>query len=369
MTVKTLNLKNVGLPSGWDAAELTRLKLTDGTTYDDMVRDIDEALQIAGENLMQTHAAKLIHVTDEPTLEYGQGVKGGFTRITERGKGEGNRGETAGHMLPLVGWDAPLFWTFLFLKNARRRQLDEHVDNLITYTQDLFEQQVYARLFKREEETGEYFGLGASGFSVPFCDGGNGNIKYVPKPFAKRGGTFAATHDHFLRLDGINQDNLEAAVKHLWEHGMDGPYDLNIAYADLSAWTNTANVPGYIERPDPLVVYGANAEFAKVDDTYQGGIKTKYGFVRLNMTGRIPTNYWNVTKVYGADDMRNPLRVRVDAGRSVVTPELVVENVGTYPLQGAVPMIFFGVGVGEKREVAVNVLNAAAGEYVSPTIS
>ena len=45
MPVKTLNLKNVGLPSGWDATELTRLALTDGTTYDEMVRDIDEALQ------------------------------------------------------------------------------------------------------------------------------------------------------------------------------------------------------------------------------------------------------------------------------------------------------------------------------------
>jgi len=366
MPVKTLNLKNVGLPSGWDATELTRLALTDGTTYDEMVRDIDEALQMAGENLMQSYVANLIYVTDEPALEYGQGVKGGFTRITERGKGEGNRGQTGGHMLPLVGWDAPLFWTYLFLKSARRKQLDEHVDNLITFTEDVFEKEVYTRLFKMEEESGEYFGVGASGFSVPFCDGGTGAIAYTPKPYADRGGVFEATHNHFLRLDGINKPNLEAAIAHLWEHGVDGPYDLNASYADLTAWTA---VDGYVERPDPLVALGSASEVALVEDIYQGGIKTKHGFVRLKVTGRIPTSYWNISKVYGSDDLRNALRVRVEAGRSLITPELVVENVGSFPLQGAVPMIFFGVGVGEKREAAVNVLNAVAGPYVSPTIS
>ena len=369
MTVKTLNLLNVGLPSGWDAAELTRLSLADGTTYDQLVRDIDDALQIAGENLMQSYAANLVYVTDEPALEYGQGVAGGFTRMTERGKGEGTRGQTGGHMLPLVGWDAPLFWTYLFLKNARRRQLDEHVDNLIDYTRDIFEKEVYNRFFKMEEETGKYFGIGASGYSVPFCDGGGGNVAYTPKPFAERGGTFAASHDHFLRLDGITQANLESAVKHLWEHGIDGPYDLVASYADLASWTNTTNVTGYIERPDPLVVYGSGSDVAMVSDVYQGGVKTEYGFARLKVTGRVPTTYWGVTKVYAPNDMRNPLRVRVEAGRSVITPELIVENVGSFPLQGAVPMIFFGVGVGEKREAAVCVENDDADDYASPTIS
>jgi len=369
MPVKTLNLKHVGLPGGWDATELTRLTLADGTTYQQIVKDIDDGLQIAGEMLMQSYAAQLISITDEPALEYGQGASGGFTRITERGKGEGTRGATGGHMLPLLGWDAPLFWTYLFLKNARRRQLDENVDNIIRHTKDVFEKQVYTRFFKMEEETGHYFGLGASGYSVPFCDGGAGTQAFTPKAYPDRGGTFAASHDHYLRLNGITQANLESAVAALWEHGVDGPYDLVASYADLSSWTNTTNVTGYIERPDPSVAYGNSSELANVSDIYQGGVKTDLGFVRLKTSGRVPTGYWGVTKVHGVNDPRNPLKVRVEKGRTMVTPELIVENMGSFPLQGAVPMIFFGVGVGEMREAAVLVENDSSGDYATPTIS
>ncbi len=369
MPQQTLNLKHVSLPSAWDAAELTRLRLADGTTYQQMVADIDGALEIAANMLLNSYYGRLISVTDEVAVEYDSGNVRGFERVTERGRGQGRRGDTSGHMLPLMDFDYQLYWTHLWLRDARRAQIDRQVNGLIANVENLFQKEALTRLFKMEEETGHYFGLGSGGVSVPFCDGGGGTIAYTPTPKPDRGGTFASTHDHYLRLNGITQANLETAVRHLWEHGIDGPYDLVISLADIASWTDTANVTGYVEKPDPSVVYGSGATLAQVEDIYIGGAKTEYGFCRMWASGRIPTAYWGVTKVYGQNDMRNPLKARVPTGQETISAELIVENVGSYPLQGAVPFIRFGVGVGEMREAAVLVENDSSGDYASPAIS
>lgn len=363
-----LSLKFVALPSGWDAGELARLQLGGGSiTYEQLIRDIDDALGAAAGDLLASYVGTLLSVTNEAAIDYSQGAGAGFTRRTERGRGDGRKQPEGGHMLPLVGYDHPLDWTYDFLKQARPATIYRQVDGLINATKSIVARSAFTRLFKLEEETGAYYGLGNSGVSVPWADGGNGTIGFTPISVPDRGGTFASTHNHFLRLDGINQANLEAAVLHLWEHGIDGPFDLLVAQADLADWQNTANVTGWVEKPDPVLTYGSGETVANVGGDYIGGVKTKYGFCRMVANGRIPTGYWSVTKTYGADDPMNPLRLRSASGAFM--PELVVENVGHYPLQGAVPRLDFGVGVGESRVAAVCVKNAAAGSYDTPTIS
>lgn len=369
MPMESLNLKHVNLPSAWDSAELQRLSLVDGTTYEDMVSDIDEALSMASDALLSSFAGQLVSVTEEVAVEYGTGNTRGYERVTERGRGQGRRGDTTGHMLPLVGFDYDLYWTFLYLKNARRKQIDKQINELIGRTQDIFENQVYTRFFKMEEETGVYFGLGTSGVSVPFADGGGGTIPYTPPQNLERAAAFAASHDHFLRLDGITQANLETAVKHLWEHGYNGPFELIIPQADVSDWTNTTNVTGYVEKPDPLVIYGSDQSLSRpLDEWYIGGVKTEWGFCKMYANGRIPTGYWAVTKSFGPDDLMNPLMVRTEAGMPLGA-SLVGQQVGQYPLQDVSSLIFFGVGVGERREAAVLVEDDSSGDYATPTIT
>ncbi|PJF23610.1 MAG: hypothetical protein CUN56_00155 [Phototrophicales bacterium] len=362
-----LNLKNIALPAGWDAGEMARLALSDGVTYETLVQDIDDALQLAATDVLNSYVGRLIHVTTETAVEYAAAGSKGFERRTERATGDGRRPKTAGHMLPLVSYDHPLFWTFDYLRNARSAQIYRAVSDVITSTKEIIEKSVFERLFKMEEETGEAFGLGAGGFSVPFADGGAGTIQYTPPPAPSRGGTFSATHNHFLRLNGINQTNLEQAVMHLWEHNIDGPFDLVISLADITSWTDTANVTGFVLRPDANVTYGSSETLANIDDVYIGGVKTQYGFVRIYANGRVPSGYWAVTKTNNVDDPMNPLWVRTRTG--VIAPQLVVENVGHFPLQGAIPILDMGAGVGENRVAAVCVQNAASGTYTTPVIS
>ena len=367
MAQNTLNLRFVSLPVGWDAAELTRLELKDGTTYQQMVTEINNALTFANQLLMSSYYGRLVHVTDEVALEYDEGAVPGFQRITERARGDGRKGTTKGHMLPLVGFDYELNWTFLFLRDARRKQIQRQVNGLIDNVENLFAKQVLTRHFKMEEESGRYYGLGASGVSAPFLNGSAETLTFTPVSVPERSVAFASTHDHFLRLNGITQANLETAVDHLWEHNIDGPYELIVAEADKANWTNTTNVTGYVEKPDPSIAYGDEQSLARVEDIYIGGVKTERGFCRLIASARIPANYWSVTKTYGQDDMNNPLAVRVEDS-ATLGASLVVEHVSQYPLQGAIPLIFFGVGV-NRREGAVLVENDTSGDYATPTIS
>ncbi|MCZ2120749.1 MAG: hypothetical protein LC108_00625 [Anaerolineales bacterium] len=73
-------------------------------------------------------------------------------------------------------------WTSLSLENMTTAKFDADVQNLLADAAAIYEKSVYTRLFKLEEETGQSFGLGASGVSVPFADGGNGSIAFTPPP-------------------------------------------------------------------------------------------------------------------------------------------------------------------------------------------
>ncbi len=368
-TKGNLNLKHIQLPSAWDAAELRRLALRDGTTYEDIISDVDAAMGMAWDDVLGGWVSTLFYLTAEITAEYGQGNRGGWEDHTEYGQADGQVGDTTGHMLPLRFKDYKLGWTADFLREARQMKIDEAIGNMAGSLIDETEKLAIGRLFKMEEESGKRFGLGASGISVPFCDGGNGNVSFIPKPNPDRATAFAATHDHYLRLNGINQANLETAVGHLWEHGEDGPYELLIAQTDVTAWTNTTNVTGYKEKANALVQYGQDTTLATVDEQYIGAITTKqYGSVQVRASARIPTGYWAVYKSYGQNDPRNPLWARWDEMFGV-GPQLVVAQVGIFPLQGAIGQFKLGFGVGQSRTAAVLVENDTTGDYASPTIS
>lgn len=364
------DLKNISIPSAWDMAELGRLQLRDGTTYETLLNDIDAALALVNGSVLNTYAGNLLSITDQPEVEYRTGVSNGFEDHTEYTNPDPKRAETSGHMLPIAKKDRALGWTADFLEEARRVQIDADIASMVEDAYNAFEKAVYTRLFKLEEETGKRYGLGTGGVSVPFADGGNGTIDYVPVPNPERMiNAFSTSHTHFLRLNGITQANLETAIGHMWEHGVDGPYELIVSLADLGSWQNTTNVTGFVKNSNAFITYGNTTALATVDaNIYQGVVETKYGPARLYANGRIPTTYWAVTKTYGANDQRNPLRVRYDP-MSGFGVKLVSQFVSKYPLYGAIGQMKFGVGIGENRLGAVAVLNASSGSYSTPTIS
>ena len=306
----------------------------------------------------------------EPAIEYRSGGINGFEDHTELTQPDRKYAETTGHMLPLKMSDRAMGWTADFLRQARRTQIDADISSLVEDAVDIYEKRVWTRFFKIQEETGKSLGLGATGISVPFADGGIGSVDFVPPPrFDRVINAFTTSHNHYLSLGGITQANLETAVAHLWEHGVDAPYELIVSLSDLGDWQNTTYVPGFRPKADTLIQYGGLDDIALVDsEIYQGAILTKYGSVRLYANARIPTGYWAVTKSYGSGDARNPLKVRYDEmyGFGV---KLIVNQVTLYPFTAAIGQFEFGVGVGADRVAAVLVENDSSGTYDTPTIS
>lgn len=356
------DLKQFGLPTYWDAATLEKFRLIDGTNIAAFVADVTSAMGMQMSDMMaEPLYSGLISTTEELALEYGVGVSNGFTPHTEYSLPDAKRGATTGHMLPLIGYDRMLAWTWDMLRKARRSQLDEDIASAIADLKDIWEQKILTRLFKST-----YDAVG-SGRSMPLADGGTADAAYIPKPRPDRGGTFLYTHDHISNLNGITQANLLTAVKNLWEHGTDGPYDLLIAQADIASWTATATVTGWTPRADPLVTYGTTQSLSQAGGDYLGVITTEYGVVRVRATGRVPTTYWSLYKSYGPMDARNPLIVRKPVGSELGPILLPSGTARQFPIEDCV--VFFEFGVGVKDRVGATVYINSAGGYSDPTIS
>lgn len=357
------DLKQWALPSYWDAAELSKWRLADGTTYDQFIADAGRGLALVNSSLTADPLiSSLISLTDEMSVEYRVGATTGMQDHTEYARPDQRRGATTGHMLPLKAYDRGMGWTWDFLRKARRVQLDTDVAEVVKDIQDNWQKKILTRLFKST-----YDAVGSSGRSMPLADGGTADAAYVPIAVPSRGGTFTYTHDHIVSVNGITQTLFEPVVAYLYEHGYDAPYDLLVAYADIASWTNTTNVTGWIPRADPLIRYGMTADTANVSDGYLGVIETDYGTCRVRASGRVPTTYWALYKSYGPMDSRNPLVVRQSTDYGISAVLLKGDHIREFPLEEAIVFQEFGVGVMD-RVGAVVVYNNA-GAYSDPTIS
>lgn len=370
------DLKNMALPSLWDATEITKARLAKGASFEELLADVRAGLQMVNAQLLSMpHYAGLFAVQDTPEVEYHVGVSNGFKEATEYGSPDPGRGATTGHILPLIPYDRGIGWTMMYLRKAREAALDADIRSGVTDANDLWQKKLLTRQFRMEGVT-----VGStSNASVPFADGGDNSggqvdSSYVP-PNSPEGETFTATHDHYLGYGddaGLTQDTfdlsgIEVAAEHLQEHGHKAPFEMVASKTDAGDW---AGVTGYKAPEWPGIVYHASAvERAAIPEisNYFGYVETDYGIVRLWLTPRVPTKHYSLFKTYGPGDPRNPLRVRIDPnvgfGYNLV-PGMWVNA----PAQMAVLWIEFGVGVGEDRTNGV-CIDLAASSYSTPTIS
>jgi hypothetical protein len=355
------DLKQWALPPGWDAARLSQYALASGETYDDLLADITAGLQIANAALLRDPIiASLVTVGDEMTFEYATGVSNGFEDHTEYGQPDTKRGATTGHMAEPVHKDRKLGWTYDFLRKSRRSQIDSDIASAMQDLSNMWQKTILQRLFKST-----YTGVGSAGKSMPVADGGTADSTYVPRNNPARAAEFANTHTHLLQ-GTWSQANLETAVKHLWEHGYDAPYDLLVAQADLANWSNTTNLTGWIKRADGMIRYGTQTDLANLDDGYIAVIETStYGPVRVRASARIPTTFWAVYKSYGALDSRNLMRVVPSPTYGLGAVLLSGDHIRHYPLENAILTAEFYLGIQDRVGA---VLNKSGGVYSVPTI-
>jgi len=357
------DLKQYALPPGWDAARLSQLALASGENYDGLVTDITAALAIANADLMADPIiGSLVCENPEQTVEVGTGVSNGFVDHTEYGLPDGQRGKTTGWMLEPVSKDYKFSWTWDFLRKCRRFQIDNDVQVGMDELANVWEKTILQRLFKST-----YTAVGSAGKSMPVADGGTADSTYVPWNLPARATAFAYTHDHRQNLNGITQTNLETCVAHLWEHGIDAPYDLLIAQADVASWSNTTNVTGYVKRADDMIRYGTQTDLASVGPGYIAAIETSvYGPVRVRASARIPTTYAVLYKSYGSGDSRNVMRLAPGPLGGLGAVLLAGQYMRQYPLENALLFLEFYLGI-QDRIGAVLFKNTAGG-WSDPTI-
>jgi hypothetical protein len=360
------DLKDQTIHALWDLAELKRLELRDGTTFDQMVTEVQDAANaVSGELLSAPHYSSLFSVQDTPDLEYGVYTGGGIQEMTEYSVPDPFRGKTTGHMLPIKMFNRTLGWTFLALENRRRTQLQADIQVVVTDIRDHYQQRMLQKFFTMEASKVN----DTAGASVPFADGGTSDSNYVPLQ-GPEGQTFANTHDHYVRYTAVSNANNLLMVQHLTEHGHQPPFDLCIAQADIATYRaltewRAPEWQGIIYRDS-----SSGTDRAALDgiQLYDGYLETAEGIVRVWTSPRVPTTYSAMWKAYGVGDARNPMRMRIDPlkgyGWSVVPGNYVNAPLTLVALRSE-----WDAGVGDDRTNGVFCEIDSAGDYATPTIS
>lgn len=361
------DLKQFALPIGWDGSELSRYLLADGSSYEQVVDTIAAGLAVANESLLNDPVwGGLMAITPEQALEYRDGTQNGMTERTEYSRADTRRAATSGHSLPIKSYDRALGWTFDFLRKARAAQLEADIADALYDMRDNWEKQLLTRFFSVVENP-----IGAAGYDVPFVHGAGGAVDLTPPPYG--GKTFASSHDHFDRkLTNAQATALNDGAKHLWEHGIFGPYNAIVPFADVPVYSALAKFIKPNRGEDIVYINTANnAPYAQAtlnDERFIGLFESDYGLIRLWVTPHLPTNYLGVYKPYGQNDPRNPLRIRFapDMGAGAVL--MRGEGFRQYPLEHAIVLHEFGVGVGNRLN-GYACYFAASGSYSDPAIA
>jgi len=352
--------------TGWDDTALAAFTLQDGTSFAEIVADINTALNaLNGEIAGDPTWSSLVSYDEAPDVEYHVGSSNGFSTYSEHTRPDAQRAATEGHMLPLIAKDRALGWTWKYLKEARTSQIVADVREAITDARTLYRVQVLTRALKRTDDSGAAKGLGSSGYSAGFATAAaSTNVDFVPP--TSLGNTFTSAHEHYVGIAGglytlaVFQD----AYSELWEHGHVGPFDFWISETDRST---VEGLTGFVPAAESLIRYGSTQDLANVGDGYLGVIEN----FRVRVMPGMPQYYGIGFKSYGSNSQRNPIRIRVPKGMSSLEFTAMSDPSSgagaAYPLQYLMLYTEFGVGVGDRTAGTPRYVNNATWADGTPT--
>lgn len=333
--------------TGWDAAELQKFTLEDGTTYAAVVAQLNAALAgLNAELLNDPRWSAAVSYQDEPQLEYRVGSSNGFGVFTEYTLPDAQRAKMEGHMLPLIPYDRMLGWTWRYLQKARLVQVQNDIADAIKDARDRYRLSILGRVLKRGDDSGAANGLGSSGYSPGFATAAaNTSVDFDPPD--NEGTSFDTNHEHYVGTAGGAFTNaiFEDWADELKEHGHRPPFNAWIGPSDEAA---VKDLTEFTAVADQLVRVGSAQDVALLQsDRYIGTI---HGFA-VEVVRGMPQYYGFGFKSYGPNSQRNALRVRLAKGESV--PRVVAmqdprAGNGTSPLQNIMLFLEFGVGVGDR---------------------
>ncbi len=353
--------------TGWDAAELEKLRLQDGTTFAQVVSQLETTIRAVMFDIANGWASELVSFTGEPTTRYRTGVSNAMTRFVEGARGDPQRSEQTGHMLPLIPWNTYLEWTWRYLDNEAR--MEDIVDDIVDAgkrIKDRWRLSLLTRLLKRGDDSGEKDGLGDTGLSPGFATAAaSTGVDFTP--ISVGGQTFDSDHEHYVGIAGGVYTNavFTDARDELREHGHEPGANGYTFYIGKSDESTVKGLSDFIPVAQSNVAYGANISLSTAngggDDNGIYAIGSIDDFTVKVVPG-IPQYYGFGYKSYGSLSQLNPLRVRVPAGLSAPLIRVMPDprsGGGNYPLQNAMLFTEFGVGVKDRTNGTARYVNNA----------
>lgn len=350
--------------TGWDATELSKLKLVDGTSYQEIVGQMNTALAaLNGELSDDPLWSSLASYSDAPQLEYNTGSGGTMERFTEYSRGDAERAAIEGHMIPLIPYDKDLGWTWSYLKKARMAQVQADIRNALDSVRNTWRIRTLSRMLKQGDDSGALNGLGAGGLSPGFATAAaNTGVDFNPPAYA--GVSFDTSHEHYVPIAGgvFTAAVFADAEQELREHGHTPPFDFAIGTSDSAA---VSALTGFVGVAQSLVAYGAMQDIAKLP-VLAGGKSYYIGTISnfaVRVVPGIPQYYGFGWKSYGANSPMNPLRIRLEPGFAkptvIAIPDPAGGN-GQNPIQKLMLYLEFGVGVNDRTAATARYVNNAA---------
>lgn len=337
--------------TGIDAALLENYALADGTTYDQVVAMAAAALSgFNGGLANDPFWSMLVSFTDRPEARYTVGNTAEMVDHTEYGRPDPNRAEMAGHMLPLRKFDYALGWTSDYLEEARIDDVQQDIGLAIEAANTTWRKQLLRRLLKRGDDSGALHGLSTTGLSPGFATtAASTGVDFTPPSYG--GATFSSTHEHYVGIAGgaFTTAVFTDAAAELREHGHEPPYEFLLGTSDEAT---VAALTEFLSVNEALInagVLSAQVNFSGEAINGKRPIGAIEGF-RVWVVPGIPQYYGVGFKSYGANNPRNPLRIRVPQGAGAPQLRLLRDpnNPGLIPLQNLMSQIAFGVGVGDR---------------------
>jgi hypothetical protein len=261
-------------------------------------------------------------------------------------------------MLPLRKYDSSVMLTEEGLESMSLNRILLNVDSMILGAKTRHRREVLRRLTsdaeirvdKKTTVTSPGFagsGTGDNVFSGNYPDG-----TALPNSYTL----------YFRVASGSLSAGLKAAVAELrrWQVG---PFDLIGPQAQIDAIV-ALGAPDFIAAGSELIRQGSGTAEAQVDPNQYVGVFDKDVRVRKPILDYSDANI-TIYKSFGNLNPRNPLAWRYDEQRG---RGAFVRSRSLYPLDQAVLLQYFGIGVNNRTAVA-NIRVAGSGGYVAPTFS
>ena len=346
------------LHDGWDAGELAKYSLQDGTSFSAVAGMLNAGLAALNAELFADPLwAGMVSYQEELELDYKVGSGNAMNVFTEYGRPDPQRADMQGHMLPLLAYDRSLEWTWDYLRKSRLPQVQADIADAIDNVRTQWRTNILNRALKRGDDSGASKGLGSSGYSPGFATtAGSTSVDFTPPNFG--GTTFASTHEHYNAVaGGAWTGAIILDIKdELREHGHEPPY---VVLASTSDEATIRAISGFTEVSNLLMRMGDDTDVTTLPAAATGSSSAGGYFIgtihdcAVRVVYGMPQYYGFGFKSYGANSPKNPFRVRVQKSApkgpffsAFPDPRSGGANI---PLQNLMLFGEWGVGVGMDR--------------------